>query len=69
MSATVHGHPEGLAVNPTGQENRITLCSECGALRTILWLTGDRWYCRSCRAEGAGGSKVIPISNPARRRR
>ena len=64
----IKGHPTGVAMNTQGQELRITLCSECGELRSILWLTGDRWYCRSCRSEGAGNSKVIPINNPARRR-
>ncbi len=67
-SITVLGHPEVTAVNEEGRKMRISVCAECGELRTILWLTGDRWYCRSCRAEGAGKSTLIPVTNPARRR-
>jgi ribosomal protein L37AE/L43A len=67
--STIVGHPELETTSPSGgQKVTITLCSECGELRTILWLTNDRWYCRHCRAEGAGQATMIPISNPARRR-
>jgi hypothetical protein len=69
MSTTIEGHPHAIGINPeNGQESRITLCSECGELRTILWLTGDRWYCHTCRNSGVANSKVVPIHNPARRR-
>lgn len=67
MTTTIKGHPEIVTESPT-QTLRITVCAECGSLRSVLWLSSDRWYCRSCRAEGAGKSKLIPISNPARRR-
>lgn len=67
--AVIQGHPHAIGVNAEyGQESRISLCAECGAMRSVLWLTGDRWYCRNCRNMGVANTKVIPITNPARRR-
>ena len=68
MSTVIQGHP-GIDYESTdGRTLTITVCAECGALRTLLWLTGDRWYCRECRAEGVGKGMLVPVSNPARRR-
>lgn len=64
---TIAGHPEIVTESDT-QKIRITVCSECGTMRSVLWLSTDRWYCRSCKAEGAGKTTLIPLSNPARRR-
>lgn len=68
MSTTIQGHPGIEYQSADGRELRISVCSECGELKTILWLSGDRWYCRSCRAEGVEAPTVIPVTNPARRR-
>lgn len=65
---TIKGHPGMDYQSADGRELRIQLCAECGAMRSVLWLTGDRWYCRACRAEGVQKPTVIPVSNPARRR-
>lgn len=52
---------------------KITVCSECGSLRSILWLqrsgNRDRWFCNQCRAEGEAKPTQIPLSNPAARRK
>lgn len=58
----IKGHPV-LELDPAeGSEPVvITVCSECGEMRTILWLDRDRWYCRSCRAAGAKPPNLYPI--------
>lgn len=68
MTTTIKGHPGVEYQSSDGRTLRITVCAECGELRSLLWLTGDRWYCRHCRAEGVGRGAQVPISNPARRR-
>jgi ribosomal protein S27AE len=40
----------------------ITVCAHCGASRTILLLTRDRWYCSKCRAEGVTAPTMFPIA-------
>jgi hypothetical protein len=66
---TIEGHPHVVGFNREyEQESRITVCAECGGLRSILWLAGDRWYCRVCRNSGVAETKVVPIHNPSRRR-
>ena len=64
----IKGHPGVQYESADGRQLTVTVCAECGELRSLLWLTGDRWYCRSCRAEGVGRGKLIPVTNPARRR-
>ena len=39
----------------------ITVCANCGQLRTILFLDRDRWFCFKCRAEGAAPPNLYPI--------
>lgn len=39
----------------------ITVCSNCGQMRTILFLDRDRWYCSKCRAEGAAPPSLYPL--------
>lgn len=68
MSVTIDGHPGVEYESADGRQLKIQVCAECGQLRTVLWLDKDRWYCRSCRAEGVQRPTVIPVSNPARRR-
>jgi hypothetical protein len=38
----------------------ITVCAECGRMRTVLFLDGDRWFCVGCRAEGATAPNYFP---------
>ncbi len=58
--STVKGHPE-ISLEVDGVETLITVCAECGQMRTILFLTGDRWYCSKCRAEGAAPPNLYPL--------
>lgn len=62
----IGGHPAVEAVTDAGRVNRITVCSECGRLKTILLLAGDRWYCANCRAAGSARPTQVPVSRPAR---
>ena len=60
----IKGHPALEAVNAEGKKLTITVCSECGALRSILMLVGDRWYCTKCKSEGVAKPTVIPLRRP-----
>lgn len=61
-SAEINGHPSVVLPNKSGEPVVLTVCCSCGHLRTILWLSGDRYYCSQCRAEGDSRPTVIPIS-------
>lgn len=39
----------------------ITVCANCGHMRTILFLTGDRWFCFRCKTEGATRPNLYPV--------
>jgi hypothetical protein len=58
---TIDGHP---VLELEGSDNPvlITVCAECGEMRTILWLTDDRWYCRTCRAAGSKPPNLYPVA-------
>ena len=40
----------------------ITVCAECGEMRSVMWLTKDRWYCRTCRNYGWQPPDMFPIA-------
>lgn len=40
----------------------ITVCAECGRMRSVLWLTKDRWLCNQCKAEGTVPPNMFPIA-------
>lgn len=59
----IQGHPTlELEPNIGSDPVVITVCAECGEMRSVLWLTGDRWYCRTCKAEGAKPPNMYPIA-------
>lgn len=63
MAADIKGHPAIPLVNEHGDTmTMLTCCAECGQLRTILFLSRDRWFCTRCRAEGASAPNLYPIS-------
>lgn len=65
MHPEIRGHPSLPAESHAGAF-RITVCAECEALRTVLFLSKDRWYCTRCRAEGDARPTVIPLHRPQR---
>lgn len=59
---TVQGHPEIELVNDAGDVvSMITVCAECGEMRTILFLSRDRWYCSKCRIQGDARPQMFPV--------
>jgi len=59
----VSGHPTAeLQSAEGGDPVVITVCAECGRMRTVLWLNGDRWFCINCRAEGAKPPNLYPVA-------
>jgi len=62
-AATIEGHPEEALLNEQGKViTMLTVCCECGALRSILFLERDRWYCSVCRVEGKAPPQLFPVS-------
>ena len=63
MAPEISGHP-ALELEPEVGSNPvvITLCAFCGEMRSVLWLTKDRWICRSCKAEGLQPPNMYPIA-------
>lgn len=59
---TVDDHPALVMPDGNGEAVAITVCAECGKLRTVLWLDQDRWYCSSCRTQGRSKPKMFPIA-------
>ena len=59
----ISGHPT-LELEPIGDGEPvvITVCAECGEMRSVLWLTGDRWYCRNCKHIGENRPTMYPIA-------
>lgn len=59
----IDGHPTiELITSPNEPPTLITVCAECGELRTVLFLSRDRWFCTRCRAEGAAPPTLYPIA-------
>lgn len=69
MDRTVSGHPALEAHRTYADALKITVCAGCERMRTILFLSGDRWFCTACREEGDARPTQIPITNPSRRTR
>lgn len=61
MAGEIKGHPAVELDLGDGNPTLITVCAECGQMRTILFLRRDRWYCTKCRAEGAAPPNLYPV--------
>lgn len=61
MAAEIHGHPAVELGLGDGTPTLLTVCANCGQLRTILFLRKDRWYCTQCRIEGAAPPNLYPV--------
>lgn len=61
---TINGHPAVALLDEMGDvKQMITVCCDCGAIRSIVMLVGDRWYCSACKTEGhARGARMFPVS-------
>lgn len=60
---TIQGHPSLLLdTGPQTPPTLVTVCAECGQLRTILFLSKDRWFCTRCRTGGAAPPNLYPIA-------
>ena len=62
-AATIGGHPTQELEPMLGSEPVvITVCCICGEMRSVLWLTEDRWYCRSCKHVGDNRPHMFPLA-------
>lgn len=59
----IDGHPVVELYLAAEQEPElITVCANCGHMRTILFLSKDRWFCFRCKTEGASSPNLYPIA-------
>jgi len=59
----ITGHPVvELYLAPEQEPTLITVCAACGRMRTILFLSKDRWFCFRCKTEGAAAPNLYPIA-------
>ncbi len=59
----ISGHPAVPLLDGEGELlQMLTVCAHCGKVRTILFLTGDRWYCSGCRMTGIAPPQLYPVS-------
>ena len=59
----INGHPEVPLVDGSGDlVSMLTVCAACGEVRTILFLSADRWYCSKCRMTGIAPPQLYPVS-------
>lgn len=61
---TIGGHPSVPLLDEVGDvKQMLTVCCDCGAIRSIIMLVGDRWYCSACRTEGnVRGARMFPVT-------
>lgn len=67
MAREISGHPALEAANYRDEPVTITVCAGCGQMRTVLFLSRDRWFCTSCRVEGDTRPTVVPLGATTRR--
>jgi hypothetical protein len=59
----IGGHPVmELYLAPEQEPMLVTCCAACEQLRTILFLSKDRWLCTKCRMEGSARPNLYPIA-------
>jgi hypothetical protein len=59
-----HWRPWGVAWKAPKQESAVLyLCANCERLRTIMFLSTDRWLCTSCHNEGNQSPTFISIAS------
>lgn len=51
-----------LVTSPEQPPTLITVCAECGNLRTVLFLAKDRWFCFRCKTSGAAPPNLYPVA-------
>jgi ribosomal protein S27AE len=47
---------------PDVEPTLITVCANCGHMRTILFLSSDRWICFKCKTEGQTKPNLHPVA-------
>ena len=63
--AEPHWRPWGIKwKEPKPEPVVIYLCACCERVRTVLFLSNDRWLCTACRNEGTERPSFIPIGKP-----
>lgn len=60
----IKGHPSVQAQREDAPALEITLCAGCESVKSILFLTGDRWYCTKCRTSGNARPTRVAVPNP-----
>jgi hypothetical protein len=66
VASIIGGHPSILAHrDELGlAPMRLSMCAGCERVKTIMFLSRDRWLCTHCRAEGDARPTQIPLRRP-----
>lgn len=66
---TISGHPSLELVSVVDNQTpiQITICANCGGLKTILFLDEDRWFCARCKEDGVVAPKMFAVNRPRRK--
>jgi ribosomal protein S27AE len=67
--AEISGHPHGHTTRGGRPVQRITFCSNCESLKSVLFLgsSGDRWICAKCRNEGGDRPATVQVDMRGKR--
>lgn len=67
QEAELHWRPWGISRRtPKSKPITIYLCANCERVRSVMFLTEDRWLCTSCKNEGDARPAFFPITKPER---
>jgi ribosomal protein S27AE len=59
----LQGHPvRELYLAAEQEPTLITVCANCGQMKTILFLSKDRWFCFQCKSEGHTKPQLYPVT-------
>lgn len=59
----IQGHPvRELYLAADTEPTLITVCANCGQMKTILFLSKDRWFCFQCKSEGQTKPQLYPVT-------
>lgn len=58
----IPGHPKLELVRSEKPPIVVSVCAACGHMRTVLFLTKDRWMCFRCKTEGNAPPNLYPVS-------
>jgi hypothetical protein len=58
----VEGHPvREVYLAAETEPTLITVCAQCGHMKSIIFLSKDRWFCFQCKTQGETKPDLYPV--------